>query len=170
MSIAQKLFGAALIVASSASLGVFKARSLKKRADSLGGFIRAVRFLQGEVAFTKSGMRSAFIRAAAAGILPEFFTSAAELLTERGMEYAWRAALDANVRELALSEEDAELIASIGASLGRTGSENELRSLEHAARMIEERYRQAAALWSRDCALYRSAGAILGAAAAIILF
>ena len=165
-----KLLGIAAVISSAAALGFLKAHRLKVRMDSLGGFIKAVNFLQREVEFMKNGMYRAFLNTAGLGILSDFFTKAAGGMKERKLEEAWETAVKECSKDLALEKSDTEIILLIGKTLGKSDSKHESGALSNAVKLLEEQYKDASERYVRDSSLYRNTGMIIGAAAAILLF
>lgn len=165
-----KLIGACAVMASCTALGFAKSLALKRRTETISSFIRAVNLFKSEVSFMKNGLYDIFLRTAAAGILPVFFKDAASMLKTDGMEAAWRQAMQNSRRALALTDADVEILSIIGSTLGKSGARNEAEGLDNVRILLEEQYRDALKTYERDASLWRNAGAVLGAAAAIILF
>lgn len=167
-----KFLGMLLLTGCCLRLGLEKARSLVRRAETLETWQAALGLLTGEMAFRMPDMPALLegLSQRAGSPAAETFAAAAKgmkRLGEHSFAEIWCNALEVNCG--ALDGEDRATLARLGNVLGRYGWEDQCQAVETVARDLGERARQARTQLGREGKAYGTLGLALGAFLSILL-
>lgn len=160
-----KIIGAVMTGFACGYLGFRMNMTLKIRVKSLADIAASLEMLESEINFSVNKLKKAFFRIDRNG----FFTSAAEYMEENGIKKAWEKAVNENKSRLCLTDADCEILLTLGSSIGRTDTEDQLKNIGYAKTMITMQEKQAQSDYGRMGKLYRSGGILAGLMLVIIL-
>lgn len=137
----QRLLGALLIVLGGSLYGVAMARHLHARVRQVGELVSALHLLEGEIAFARSPLPEALAQVSRAshGQVRELFAAlAAELGAAhmRPVSQVWSSLIVTWAGRTALGAEEISALESLGAILGRTGADDQVRALRHTSERL----------------------------------
>lgn len=168
-----KLAAAALVVGGAAAAGRLAAARLRRRPQELRQLQTALHVLRTEIDWGALPLRGALARAGrcVAGPASDLFAAAARALAAGdggGADLAWRRAVEEVGPASALASPDREILLALGACLGASHREDQLRHLdvclERLARAEDEARERAAG----EARLYEQLGLLLGLLAALV--
>lgn len=170
-----KLFGGLLIVISASLMGVIKASVYKNRANELRELVLILQLLETEICYMSNILRDALLNCARAkndSRASIFFKAAAELLADREMTSAeaWDKSIRDNLKSTSLKEEDAEILAGLGGTLGTSDYEGQVKNIRFVIKQLEVQISKADADSVKYQDMYRKLGFLSGIAAVVILF
>lgn len=161
-----KLTGAVMIVAAAVIWGIMQADRLKKRQQELCRLTSALSLLENEISYGKRDIKNILITV---GEIQgaEIFKAAGEYVEECGIKNGFLKAVE-NKGEF-LSGADKEVLCVLAENLGMTDSVSQIKELRHAKMLLENAAKAAGSEYEKSGKLYRSAGALAGLAAVILL-
>ncbi|REJ34497.1 MAG: stage III sporulation protein AB [Bacillota bacterium] len=147
-----RLAGAVLLVGAGWALGAAAAQRHRRRPQELAALRTAVQVLLTEIDVGLTPLPEALARAGAAVGYPVaalFDAARGALAGGRGITgaEAWRRALDEAAPLLALNAEDWDILAGLGACLGRSDRQDQRRHLQLAAARLDAAERRARQGW-----------------------
>ena len=164
-----KLLGAGLIFLSGVMWGICKSRLLLKRERSLKSIITALGMLESEILFSSNRLKAAFCGIAEVSDSKKLFTAAAEKLEDMSAFEAWKNAVDEVKKEMCLTEKDAQTVKLLGAELGRSDKEQQIRNIRHVSALLGVAADEAYGEYAASAKMYRSLGISGGLFIAILL-
>ncbi len=165
-----KWLGSGLIVGAATMAGLWKARSLSCRVESLIRLKTALSVLESEITFSANSLKQAFLRIERTVDAAGLFAQAGEDIISVGVEQAWKQAVDSRKKTLCLTEQDADLLKTLAAELGMTDRENQIKNIRRVSALLEAAAGQARADYEQTAKLYRSGGLLAGLLFVILLF
>jgi len=150
-----RLVGAVLLIGAGSAWGYAAAGQLKRRPQQLSAFQRSLELVKSEVGYGLTSLATAWERAAGQGDGPvsQAFRHAASWLQKGEVESAqraWERGLNSQLKQLALHEEDLDILRGLGPVLMLMSSHEQcqhldlictrLRAQEASARERERRY------------------------------
>lgn len=168
-----KLLGAALVVGGPAWAGLALAAGLRRRPRELRQLQTALHVLQTEIDWGATPLPAALARAGAAcpGPAGRLFASAAAELAAgdgRGAGEAWAAAVDRAYPELALTPADRDILTALGACLGASHREDQMRHLHLCLDRLALAEREAREQAERGARLWQHLGVLGGLLLAVL--
>ncbi len=168
-----RIIGAALVIASTASIGLAGVWRLRAHVNTLSAILTCLDLMESEICSKLTPMRDVLEEMAEEA--PErvrgFFRGAADGMAELGTRsfYAiWTQALK-NARNLRLREEEAQCLGELGLSLGRYDVREQAESISRVRRRMERYLDAAEEQRDRDSKLHAFFGVASGLFAVIIL-
>lgn len=170
----QRLLGASLIVLGGSFYGLALARTLHTRVRELQELIRALHLLEGEIAFARAPLPEALERVGrtARGAVGRLFSQlAAELGSNphRPIGHVWSGVVANWSGRSALETEELAALEGLGALVGRTGVDDQVRALRYTAERISGIVKRLESSVERDARLRLYLGVAGGVALAILL-
>lgn len=170
-----KLFGGLLIIVSASLMGVIKASVYKNRANELRDLVLILQLLETEICYMSNILRDALLNCSRAkndSKASIFFKSAAEFLANREMTSAeaWDKSVRDNLKCTSLKDEDTEILLGLGATLGTSDYEGQLKNIRFIIKQLEVQISKADADCIKYQDMYRKLGFLSGIAAVVILF
>lgn len=170
-----KLIGALMILAAGAMIGFGQARRLRERPVELRRFIMMLQQLETEIEYGFTPLPEALYklgrqhRAQLSGMMADI---AAQLKSEAGVtvDEAWRRSVGRYWPSLAMNQEDREIIVQLGAVLGTSDREDQLKHLRLAVSLLAAREAEAAEERRKYEKMWKSLGLLGGALIAVILY
>ena len=152
MSLWLRLAGALLIIGAGWALGAAVAQRYRRRPRELAALRTALQVLLTEIDVGLTPLPEALARAAAAVEPPvaALFETARRALDDgRGLTggEAWQRALAVAGPELALTDEDLDILSGLGPCLGRSDRQDQRRHLRLAAARLDAAERRAREGW-----------------------
>ncbi|MFO7245553.1 MAG: stage III sporulation protein AB [Thermaerobacter sp.] len=174
MSAWLRLAGAVLLVGAGWALGAAAAQRHRRRPQELAALRTAVQVLLTEIDVGLTPLPEALARAGAAVGYPVaalFDAARGALAGGRGITgaEAWRRALDEAAPLLALNAEDWDILAGLGACLGRSDRQDQRRHLQLAAARLDAAERRARQGWEDRSRVAVYLGTLGGALLAVAL-
>jgi stage III sporulation protein AB len=157
------------IVAASSFLGFQKAGQLSRRCQSLLQLQSALSVLKGEIGFSANHLKRAFLQLSKLITNGALFSDAAEAIEEKGSRRAWQESIKKHQKPLCLEEADVQALLVLGAELGRTDRENQIKNIRHVEELLKAQYTEAKMQYDKMAKLYRGAGVLAGVFAVIVL-
>ena len=168
----MKLIGALLIIFSSSSIGFLMAHRIALRPRQLQQLKTALEMLKTEIDYGMTPLPEAFAKLDQNLQPPvaDLFALAKENI-ESGIvaQQAWQKAVEEKKSEMAVVEEDHNLILEIAYNLGKSSSADQIRHLELAQKKIDNLYQQAIKEKEQKVKLWRYLGVLLGLLVVIII-
>lgn len=147
--------------------GFCAAGRLKKRRDTIRGFIASLKAAETEILFGRTDLREIFKRLSAGSCENDFFGACAKYTGELGIRQAWSRAL--NETTDMLKNDEKEVIRSLGSELGMSDVEGQKRAIERVCGLLERAYDEANGEYMRLGGVYRKCGVLCGAFVVIVL-
>lgn len=166
----MKIIGAAMILGVCAYSGFRFADRLKKRYVYLRNILTALNLLETEISFGGSRLKKAFESVDKAADTKGLFKTASENLEQLGIKRAWREAVKEKKEELCLTDGDSEALTALGARLGMTDTENQMKNIRYVKEMLAAKQAEAEGEYERQGRLYRSGGILAGLFLIFLLF
>lgn len=155
-----KILGALMIACASVYYGFGRARGLKKRYDLLAGIQNALKLLETEIDFAGTTLKTSLKKIDKVCFTGGIFSGCAEMMDEYGAGEAWRRSVFKNKEYL--TSADCETLISLGARLGMTDSENQIRNIRYVSKRLEGNISEAEDDYKRLSKLYRGGGVLIG--------
>lgn len=165
-----KIIGAVIILTVCAYAGFYFADRLKKRCVYLRNINTALSLLETEISFGGSRLKKALKSVDRTADTRGLFEETAEGLEELGIKKAWHNTVLKKRAELCLTDSDAEALAALGARLGMTDTENQIKNIRYVKEMLNAQQKEAEGEYERLGRLYRGGGALAGLFLILILF
>ncbi|NLY11965.1 MAG: hypothetical protein GX020_09855, partial [Firmicutes bacterium] len=162
-----RVFGALLIFCSCGFAGILMSQTYLARSRNLKGFVLALQLLETEINYLRTTLPEALLRVAAQTKLPvaKFFSDVADQLNQNqgiSAQEAWQISLTI-LKENAFAKEDIEAIASFGAALGVSDSEDQLKHITLLRKYLENSIQVADEEKNRNVRLWLYLGFTIGA-------
>lgn len=157
------------IVIASSFLGFQKAGQLSKRCQSLLQLESALSVLKGEIGFSANHLKEAFMQLSRLIVNGALFSDAARSIEAEGVRKAWKESVQRHRKNLCLEEADVQALLTLGAELGRTDRENQIKNIRHVEALLKAQYTEAKLQYDKMAKLYRGAGVLAGVFAVIVL-
>lgn len=126
-----RIIGAVMIFSVSTYLGFSFADRLKKRYVYLRNILTSLNLLETEIGFGVSKLKQAFLTIDKSADTRGLFKTAADNLEDVGIKQAWRGAVYEKRQELYLTDADADALNALGAQLGMTDVENQIKNIKY---------------------------------------
>lgn len=158
----MKLLGSLLIILACSLYGFFKAYALKKKCKNLTEIKSIVNTLKSQIGFLKTDLCTAVINASKDyGVSPVFSDFAYGIKT-LGVDDSWNESLKKHSSALFFSEQDTEVLKLFSKDLGKTDTDNQLKSLDFFLGLLDELYYNADSQYKLKASIYKSAGTTIG--------
>lgn len=170
-----RLMGAGLVFTAFCMFGAFSAHRKEQRPREIRALVRGLELLRTEVSYGLTRLGPALesisdvLRSGDAPRIPVFFSTAATGLETMSARDAWEAAIGDLRLTGCLSEGEMAVLGSLGDSLGRSGSEDQLRRLDHAVTNLKAFQAEAQEEAARMGRVHRSAWGAVGGCIALLL-
>lgn len=164
-----KWIGAAIVFLSGVMWGMYKSHALLLREDSLKELITALGMLESEIVFSAHRLKLAFYQISDMCECGGLFSAAAEHLGELSAHSAWQRAVDETKKSLGINEKDAEILKLLGAELGKSDKEQQIRNIRHVSALLTSAMNEAHEEYVTSSKMYRSIGIFGGLFIAVLL-
>ncbi len=164
-----KLLGAGLIFLSGMMWGMYKAKILADRERSLKSIITALGMLESEILFSSNRLKTALLSIADMSSCRNLFKEAADKMEDESVFNAWTQAVNKVKKEMCLTEKDAEIVGLLGAELGKSDKEQQIRNIRHVTALLNTAALEAHGEYLTSAKMYRSLGISGGLFLAILL-
>ncbi len=168
-----KLIGIALILTGTTAVGWMIANNYSRRPDQLQSVIIALGVLGSEINYSHTPMPVACRRVAAASTYPanQLFLRFAGSIEDRQRRIgaAWNTVVGWMFTHTALSRADCQALADLGNTLGKTGSDEQMKHLETASRRLASHREQSLAAMEKNRKLWMYTGFLTGLALVLVL-
>lgn len=164
-----KCIGIILIIIISFLIGYFISKKYSNRVAELKEIQIALDILENKIKFTYEPLRDIFIemKNLLTGNISRLFESVSINLQDKNVETAFLQTL--SKIKTNLLEEDLEVIKSLSKVLGKTEKEGQVSQIELTQTFIKSQIKKAEKEESKNSKLYKTLGATVGLAFAIIL-
>lgn len=163
-----RIAGGVCIFAASVWLGMTKSYALKKREQYLFDTKAFLNLLEVEIQFSASRIKHTFSKLEKHVHLNGLLREAAEGLEEYGIRSAWENAVAS--RAVCLDEADRDILNMLGAELGMTDRQNQIKNIKHIEKLVEKQYESARKKREQLAKLYEGGGVLIGIFMIILLF
>lgn len=156
----MKAVGGICVFCGALWLGLYQGNLLRRREKYLQQVSVFLHLLEVEIEFSVQRLSEIFRRLSSRteiGALPE---DALEHMESEGIRSAWEHAVDRQCG--CLLREDREVLKLLGAELGMTDRENQIKNIRHIEKLTEKQYEEARQRRQRLCRLYEGGGALVG--------
>lgn len=169
-----KFLGALLVVGAGGAAGLWVAQGYARRPEELRALQGALGLLATEISFALTPLPDALVQVArrADPRVAGLFRDVATLLCNRSgetVEEAWAKALDRFASRSALRDEDIAALAELGAVLGVSDCEDQVRHLALVVERLKVQGLRADEEARKNVRLWRYLGFCAGAAAVLVL-
>ncbi len=161
-----KLTGAVMIAAACALWGILRSENLKRRALCLEKIVYAMKLLENDIMYEKRDIKIS-LKSAGRTQGVALFENAAEKMENEGAEKAFDEAVE--VCGEYLLGTDKEILKEFAENLGMSGKEEQLKRIRGTSERLENAKVNAETEYEKSGKLYRGMGALIGAAAVILL-
>lgn len=170
-----KLVGASLVLVSSSMTGNLIAKNFLERPKQLRQLRHGLQILETEISYAASFLPEALKRIAKASEPPVgslFDKTSQLLLNQEGYTAteAWQQAIEENLSALVIKDSDKEILLQLGASLGCSDREDQVKHLRLAQEYLQKEEEKAEKEGEKNAPLWRYFGLVFGAAIIILLF
>lgn len=170
----QRLIGASLIVLGGSLYGLALARTLHARLREVRDLVDALHLLAAEIAHVRAPLPEALERVARAsrGTVRVLFSelgAAVARCSEGPIGGVWSAVLAAWSDQSSLEGEEIDVLQRLGGLIGRTGVDDQVRALRHAAERLGTIANRLESSVERDARLRLYLGVAGGVTLAILL-
>lgn len=167
-----KLFGAIVLIGAAGILGFSASATLTARERALRGILRSFHTMHSEIGEYLTPLEEIMERLSRESATPldMFFRSCLSEMREKP-ETPFRLIWTKNIKRadyLKLRKEEIEIVSALGNVLGRYGSEEQKKAIEHTARCVESMALAAEREKKRLGGLYTRLGVISGLALVIV--
>lgn len=162
-----KLIGSACIFCGALWFGFYKSSILRRRENYLSQVITFLKLLEVEIHFSAARLGEVFCCISERVSLGGLLECAMERFAEDGIRAAWESAVDEKC--VYLTDEDKAAIKMLGAELGMTDRENQIKNIKHIAKLAEKQHSEAHEERVRLSRLYEGGGALLGLLIIVLL-
>jgi stage III sporulation protein AB len=170
-----KLIGAAMILFSGAMIGYYQSLQLSSRPRQIRQFILALKRLETEISYGFSPLAEAFVNIGR--IVPPpvslLFRKLAEELQsgeEITVKEVWQRVFSAHWQMTACKKNEKDIMLLLGASLGVSDREDQLRYLRLAIAQLQAEEENAIEEQKRYEKMWRSLGVLAGALIVIVMY
>lgn len=164
------MLGALLLIASCGSLGLYLASRIRKRPVELRECLTALTLLDTEIFWGGTPLPEAFsiLKERTDGSWKGFFSELEQRLKEgEGASQAWKATINAQMKNFCLKVDDWQVIQDVGKGLGRSDRHEQHKQIELAKQQISM-IKEHATLWADKQAKMWSYLGFLGGIAGVI--
>ncbi len=170
-----KLLGAMLILLAGTLLGFFQASQLAKRPRQIADLIRMLQRLETEILYGFTPLPEALRctgQACATAVGALFVRMSAELghTAGRPVQQLWGETLTAGWRELSLGRGEKEIMQQLGATLGLTDRDDQVKHLRLAVNQLRGEEELAKDEQQRYERMWKSLGLLMGALVVILMY
>ncbi len=165
-----RFIGAALILVSTSVWGFLNSMIPYKRYKNLIKIIAALNAMKNEIRFSSDYIDNVLIKVSLITDFDMIFKTAANIDKALPISARWKKALQEDASSLHLSKEDYEVLAMLGAELGMTDREGQLKNIENTISMLEVLQNSAKEDYENMSKLKKGLGVSVGLFAVIILF
>lgn len=162
-----KLIGSACIFCGSLWFGFYKSNILRRREKYLSQVITFLKLLEVEIHFSAARLGEVFSRISERVYLGGLLELAAERFASDGIRAAWEYAVEEKC--VYLTADDKAALKMLGAELGMTDRENQIKNIQHIAKLTEKQHSDAHEERVRLSRLYEGGGALLGLLIIVLL-
>lgn len=170
-----KLIGAALVLFACTMLGLFQSQQYARRPLQIRRLVLALQRLETEIGYGFTPLPDALL--SLAGMLPEslaaMFRRAAELLqagSSRSTAELWRQAIGEHWPQTALKAGEREVVERLGATLGATDRDDQIKHLRLAVQHLQTEELTAWDDRKRYAGMWRSLGVLGGALLVLLMY
>lgn len=164
-----KLLGAVLIIASTSFYGYYLSLIPLKRHKNLVKILSGIEILENEIAFSKDVIDEIFFKIAALIDCDCIFKTAAERKDEECLSMRWRRAVYTDREKLCFKMSDCEIISMLGAELGITDVEGQIKNILHIKELLKKQIEESLEEKKKASRLYKSMGVALGVFTSVLL-
>lgn len=169
-----KLVGSAMIIITTAALGLAYANRKVDRVKHINYFISAFNMLEIEIKFAMSFLPDAFRKIASSSDrkIGEIFEYAANKITDCKTNAceAWNEAINKKIPNLCLNNDDKNIITALGSSLGETDGESQIKNIRLIVERLKNQMVKADEDKEKSEKLFKNLGVLSGLTIVIILF
>lgn len=162
-----KAAGSVCIFCGSLWFGFYRGSLLRKREKYLLDIKSFLHLLEVEIQFSACRLQDIFRKIAERTALVRLTEQTLERLASDGIRLAWERAVDKECS--CLTQADRDVIKMLGAELGMTDRENQIKNIKHIETLIEKQHEEAQEQRRRLCKLYEGGGALLGLLVIVLL-
>lgn len=171
MLLVLKGIGLLSLVLAGGGIGLMMSDKLRRRAESLGLYLRLVKRIAVQLRYTAAPIGDIVSDPA---LVREFsglaaFSEAVRAVRIADFPTAWQQGLQKGVKLDSLTEQDAEILLAFGRSIGTTDLEGQIAHCEMYSQILEERLSLAKTEQEKKGKLCRMMGLSAGLALAILL-
>jgi stage III sporulation protein AB len=170
-----KLFGALLIFAAGTLAGFYQSSRYMNRPVQIRHLVLALERLQTEISYGGTPLPEALARSGRGIPQPvgALFAEASRRMNEPGSSSAmeiWQDAVAETWKRTAMREPEREILMSVGATLGASGRDDQLKHLRLAVRQLQSEEETARDEQMRYGKMWRSLGIMAGALVVILMY
>ncbi len=164
-----KIIGALIITGATSLLGIYKSVGLKNRVLYLCEFKTALSLLKSEIVFAGNCLEKAFMNISKTSRASWVFETAAKNIDGCGVKKAWENSVLMYADKMSLKNEDVKVLQLLGAQLGMTDKENQIKNIVYVSELVDSRIRKAEQEYLSTAKLYRSMGVLSGLFISVVL-
>ncbi len=164
-----KFIFAFLLLIVCSTYGFYKSFKLKSRLKNLTEIKNALRILESCIRFTYTDISKAFLEAHKLSDTSGIFKSVSDNIKEMGASKAWQFSINKNASQLCLNKEDIHTLSLLGAKLGMTDENEQVKTIECVMNMLDIHITSARYECQKYCRLYSSGGILTGAFLCLVL-
>ena len=164
-----KIFGAILIIVSTALYGFRYSLLPYKRYKNLIMMQTGLDILENEILFSSDYIDDIFLRISRLLKCEQIFKTAAEFSKDISIGKRWEKALKKDRDKLNFTSEDCEVLSLLGAELGITDKDGQIKNIKHIKSLVNKQVSDAQAEYKKSSKLFKSLGIALGAFMVILL-
>jgi stage III sporulation protein AB len=169
-----KLIGSIIIIITTTALGMVYAKSKVDRVRQINSFISAFNMLEIEIKFALSLLPDAFIKIAKSydKKIGEIFGYTANKILEYKINAceAWCEAINKKLPDLCLTNDDKDILMTLGSSLGEIDGESQIKNIRLIVERLKNQMTKAEEDKQKSEKLFKNLGILSGLTLVIILF
>lgn len=164
-----KLLGAVFIIASTSIYGYCLSLIPAKRYKNLVKILSGIEILENEITFSKDTIDEIFIKIATLIECDCIFRTVTQRNKGECLFKGWKRAVFQDKEKLCLKASDCEVISMLGAELGITDVQGQIKNILHIKELLKKQIEESLDEKKRTSRLYKSMGVALGVFAAVLL-
>lgn len=162
-----------LVITGCTSIGFLMSKIFSDRLEDLKNLGLLINILQNKIKFTQLPLNEIFEQIGTMNIkskIKNIFLECSKNLKQMNMEKSWNEAIENEMFFLNLNNEDIDMLASLGSTLGKSDIEGQISELSEFKERLYSQIKEAEIQKSKNSKLYKSLGTIVGLVIVILLF
>lgn len=157
-----RIMGGGMICAATTYVGFSLADRLKKRYDFLRAMVGALQFIRSQIEFGRYDLRYIFERIDETPAFCGFFSICRSLMDDRGVQEAWKTAIDEIFGKGFLKDVDMEGLVLLAAELGMSDIRGQTKAIDASLEVLKKTIWDAKEEYDKMFKTYRGCGVLLG--------